>query len=146
MSADAPVEIPLEITVDPTAIGQSLSDVRSLLFAINSVKNLAADVTAMASEPTLQNAFWLGLQAKMTANRVKGIGEDIETGIAGIRGFGSSIMAFAATSPYAAIAVGTAIGVSVVAGIASYELGKENEFKKWEQRQRDFAKQQGLEP
>jgi len=146
MSADAPVEIPLEISVDNAPIQRSLSDVRGLLFALNSVKNLAADVTAMAQAPTLSNAFWLALQAKSTARRMGNIPGQIEEGLGAVSGFADSILGFAMINPYAAVAVGVAVGGTVVAGIAAYEINKQNEFNRWMDQQRKTAKQQGLEP
>lgn len=132
------------VELDEATLQQSLMKVRGLMFEINSVRNLAQDTMRMAADPSLSNAFWLGMQVQMTTRRVRMLPETLEDLQAGITGFAGRAAAF--LGPYALPVGVIAAGAAVVGGVLMYRQEQEKAFNDWQRRQTEVAKQQGLTP
>jgi len=131
----------ISVEVDEASLQSSLMQVRGLLFEINSVRNLASDTMRMAEDPSLSNAFWLGMQVQMTGRRLRGLPDSLGA----IGGALSSLGAFAAT-PIGALTVGAVATAAVVGGLVLNDVERRRVFEEWQSKQSQIAKQQGLVP
>jgi hypothetical protein len=130
----------IKVDVDETSLQGSLMRVRSLMFEVNSVRNLLSDTMRMSQDPSLSNAFWLGMQAQMTTRRLKALPETL-TGFETQAG-----AAIAALGPYAIPAAVLAAAALTLLGLASYRMAQEKANQDWENRQQEMRKAQGLQP
>jgi len=139
--SEAPVEIPIELSLE--GYQQTASDIRGLLFSINSVRNLAQDVMRMAAEPSLQQAFWLGIQFAAATRRMGRLAE--EAGLGDV--FGAAKMALGVLPvPVVGVAAAAVVGTAVVGAILIHNSEQERIFAEWQRRQEDTARHQGLIP
>jgi len=130
----------IKVDVDEATLQGSLMRVRGLMFEVNSVRNLINDTARMSQDPSLSNAFWLGMQAQMTARRVRALPETLT-------GFGEGITSgIAALGPYAIPAAVLAAATLTLLGLASYRMAQEKANQDWENRQQEMRKAQGLQP
>jgi hypothetical protein len=130
----------IKVDVDEATLQGSLMRVRGLMFEVNSVRNLINDTTRMSQDPSLSNAFWLGMQAQMTARRVRALPETLT-------GFGAGVESgIAALGPYAIPATILAAATLTLLGLASYRMAQEKINQDWENRQQGMRKAQGLQP
>jgi hypothetical protein len=131
----------ITVEVDEASLQSSLMQVRGLLYEINSVRNLASDTMRMAEDPSLGNAFWLGMQVQSTGRRLRGLPDTFTQ----IGSAVSSLGAFAVT-PMGALTVGAVATAAVVGGLVLSDLEKRRVFEDWQTRMSQVAKQQGLTP
>jgi hypothetical protein len=131
----------ISVEVDEASLQSSLMQVRGLLFEINSVRNLASDTMRMAEDPSLSNAFWLGMQVQTTGSRLRGLPYTFSQ----IGSAASTLGAFAAT-PMGALTVGAVATAAVVGGLVLSDLERRRVFEEWQTRMSQVAKQQGLQP
>ena len=129
------------VEVDEASLQASLFKVRGLMFEVNSVRNLALDVERMVSEPSLQQAFWLGLQVQQTTKRLGSLGGTMEQ----LVGYGAEFGAFAMT-PIGALTVGAVGAAAIVGSLVISDMEKRRLFDEWQKTQQQTAKQQGLTP
>jgi len=130
----------IKVDVDEATLQGSLMRVRSLMFEVNSVRNLINDTARMAQDPSLSNVFWLGMQAQMTTRRLKALPETL-TGFETQSG-----AAIAALGPYAIPTAILAAATLTLLGLASYRMAQEKANQDWENRQQEMRKAQGLQP
>ena len=130
----------IKVDVDEATLQGSLMRVRSLMFEVNSVRNLLSDTMRMSQDPSLSNAFWLGMQAQMTTRRLKALPETLTGFQAGIES------GIAALGPYAIPAAILAAATLTLLGLASYRMAQEKVNQDWENRQQEMRKAQGLQP
>lgn len=130
----------LSVEVDYESLRTSMMTVRGLMFEVNSVRNLIGDTQRMAQDPSLSNAFWMGMQVQMTAQRIKQIPENLQymTG-----GFTSLIGALGPYAIPAAILGGAAI---TLGALITHKIDEDKALATWEKRMADVAKAQGLTP
>jgi hypothetical protein len=128
------------VDVDEATLQGSLMRVRGLMFEVNSVRNLLSDTMRMSQDPSLSNAFWLGMQAQMTTRRLKALPETLTGFQAGIES------GIAALGPYAIPAAVLAAATLSLLGLASYRMAQEKANQDWENRQQEMRKAQGLQP
>ena len=127
------------VEVDEASLQASLFKVRGLMFEVNSVRNLALDVERMVQQPSLQQAFWLGIQTQQTAKRLGQLGGTLES----LVGYGAELGAFALT-PRGALTVGSVGAAAVVGSLVMSDMEKRRLFGEWQKQQQETAKQQGL--
>jgi hypothetical protein len=130
----------IKVDVDEATLQGSLIRVRGLMFEVNSVRNLLNDTMRMGQDPSLSNAFWLGMQAQMTARRIKMLPETL-TGLQEQAGG-----AIASLGPYAIPAAVIAAAALTIYGLVSYQMAQEKSNQAWEARQQEMRKAQGLQP
>jgi hypothetical protein len=130
----------IKVDVDEATLQGSLMRVRGLMFEVNSVRNLLSDTMRMSQDPSLSNAFWLGMQAQMTTRRLKALPETLTGFQAGIES------GIAALGPYAIPAAVLAAATLSLLGLASYRMAQEKANQDWENRQQEMRKAQGLQP
>ncbi len=131
----------LEVEIDEASLNLSIFKVRSLLFEVNSVRNLAMDAERVASSPSIMNAYWLGMQGALTVRRSTLIPEQIGA----LGESGASLGAFAA-SPLGALTVGAVAAATVVGGLVLNDYQQRQAFDAWQRQMSQIAKQQGLQP
>lgn len=128
----------LTVEVDKASLRDSLQGVRGLMFEVNSVRNLIGDTQRMAQDPSLTQAFWLGLQVQMTARRAAMLPETI-TALQE-----QATLAAAALGPYAAPAAILAAAALTLAALVSRQMEIDKQMTVWEKRQAEAAKSQGI--
>ncbi len=131
----------ITVEVDEASLQTSLTQVRGLLHEINSVRNLASDAMRMAEDPSLSNAFWLGMQVQSTGRRLGGLADTFTE----IGASASALGAFA-TTPIGAVTVGAVAAATVVGGLVLNDYQQRQAFDQWQTRMSQVAKQQGLQP
>lgn len=130
----------LTVDVDKASLRDSLQGVRGLMFEVNSVRNLIGDTQRMAQDPSLSNAFWLGMQVQMTTRRAAMLPETISALQE------QAALAAAALGPYAAPAAILAAAALTLAALVSRQMEIDKQMAIWEKKQADVAKAQGITP
>jgi hypothetical protein len=130
----------LTVDVDKASLKDSLQGVRGLMFEVNSVRNLISDTQKMATDPSLTQAFWLGMQVQMTTRRAAMLPETV----AALQE--QAALAAAALGPYAAPAAILAAAALTLAALVSRQMEIDKQMAAWEKKQAEMAKSQGITP
>lgn len=144
MSTEGDEGYNIEIDIDPEALQASLSELRGVLRTVTTVRNLIEDTVKMAQQPSLSQAFWLGMQVDLTSRSLArgatmlGLGDQLA---------GAKFVAQAAIGMVGLPVAGAVAGaVILTGGYILWQEGQRQQLEDWKRRQVETARNQGLVP